>query len=75
MKFLAEMGFQVGLKPIVLVPCNSFKKGINKSHQHEGGDELWVKARSLSDTARYDRWNGRCEGQQEKELHQFVAVF
>ena len=74
MKGRPESGLEPVLDAEVTIPDDALKKGINQGNDYKGGCQLRIKSGAFGNTAGNDRGNRRSEGQQEKELHQFVAV-
>ena len=73
-EFAAEGRLQPGLDAVVVIPGDALEEGINETDQQEGRTQHGVEARALGHAAGDDGRNGGSEGEQEEELHQFVAV-
>jgi hypothetical protein len=63
-----------GLEAIVAIPDHAFEEGIHERHDQHRGAQLRAELGALGNTARDDRWNRSGEGEQEKELHQAIAM-
>ncbi|KPW98388.1 hypothetical protein ALO79_200043 [Pseudomonas syringae pv. castaneae] len=69
-----EAGQQPGLEAEISIPDDAFEEWIHECHDQHRGTQLRRKACTFGNTAGYDRRDGGGESQQEKKLHQAVAV-
>ena len=74
-KLFTGGGLDPSLHTEVLVPRDALKEGIDKTHDTSRCNELGPKLRAFSNATRNDGGNGGSESQQEKELHQVIAIF
>jgi hypothetical protein len=75
MESMTEGAFEPRLNAIVAVPGHALEKWFDETDQDKSCRQFRIEACPLGDSAGYDGRDSGCEGQQEEELDQVIAVF
>jgi hypothetical protein len=73
-ELFAGQALDPGLHTKVLVPDDTFKERVNEANNNGRCNQLRPKACAFGNAAGDDGRNGGGKGQQEKELHQLIAI-